>query len=212
MDQDAVENLVKKILSEQLSICAEWVFSLEDKDCDEDTNGNPFIELIKYNRKHFNQLLRERDEKIKLLDERVKMQSYIIETLKIQQEKLSIEIDNNEQYTRRNMLTLKGIPIKKNEKSDQLLDRILYDIEKLKLEIEDFEVDRVHRNGPKYKDKDGNLQQDIIVKFTSWQARNAFYNARQKTRHRVCPNLTKRCSNLLKYAETSVADPDNQLR
>ena len=109
------------------------------------------------------------------------------------------------------MLTLKGIPIKKNEKPDQLLDSILRDIEKLKLEIEDFEVDRVHRNGPKYKDKDGKLQQDVILKFTSWQARNAFYNARQKTRYRVCPNLTKRCVNLLKYAETSVADPNNQL-
>ena len=71
MDQEAVENLLKKMLSEQLNICAEWVFSLDDNKCNESINGNPFIEIIKYSRKHFNQLLRERDEEIKTLNEKI---------------------------------------------------------------------------------------------------------------------------------------------
>ena len=49
----------------------------------------------------------------------------------------------------------------------------------------------------------------MIIKFTSWQARDTFFNARNRTNYRVFANLTKRNADLLQYAEKAVADADN---
>ena len=102
------------------------------------------------------------------------------------------------------MLILKGVDIKKNGKPDDILNTVFNEIDKLKLEIEDIEFDRAHRTGSIYKNNDSKLQEDVIVKFTSWSGRNILYNARTKSNFHVTASLTKLRSNLLAYAEEMV--------
>ena len=38
--------------------------------------------------------------------------------------------------------------------------------------IQPIEIDRAHRTGTKYKDRNGKWQQPVLMKFNSWNARN----------------------------------------
>ena len=61
-----------------------------------------------------------------------------------------------------------------------------------------------HIEPVKYENNDGKLQEDVIVKFTGWSARNILYNDRTKSNVHVTTSLTKRQSNLLAYAKEMV--------
>ena len=56
---------------------------------------------------------------------------------------------------------------------------------------------------------DGKLHQGVLVKFTSWQARIIFYNARKKSKFQVNAALTGRLSDLLAYAKRTVNDQES---
>ena len=69
------------------------------------------------------------------------------------------------------------------------------------LPITDIEIDRAHRTGTPFTDKNGIKQQSVLVKFTSWNARNIMFKARKRSSFYMKADLTKRRLNVLKYAE-----------
>ena len=79
---------------------------------------------------------------------------------------------------------------------------------KLKVNIHKNKVDREHRFGEVYTDRNGNRQQAVLAKFTSWDARNRFYRARKKSNFYGKADLTKQKDNVLKYAREKIrSDP-----
>ena len=92
--------------------------------------------------------------------------------------------------------------LKKRESSDDILSAVYQEIDRLQLCIEDIEVDRAHRTGTSFRDRDGKLHQDVLVKFTSWQARNI-------SKFQVNASLTGRLSDSLAYAKRKVNDQES---
>ena len=74
-------------------------------------------------------------------------------------------IEEAEQYSRRHSLHLNGLEVKYNESADDVLNLVEKEIKHMNLSIQDFEVDRAHRNGRSYTDKDGNKKQTVLVTF-----------------------------------------------
>ena len=69
------------------------------------------------------------------------------------------------------------------------------------MDIDEFDVDRAHRTGSAYRDHDGKWHVRIIVRFTSWYARNAFYVARKSSIAFVTADITNRRKDLLNDAK-----------
>ena len=78
--------------------------------------------------------------------------------------------DDNEQYTQRLNLIVDGVRMNRNETPDDTRDKILNEIDRLGIEIDDLEIDRAHRIEHPYRDQRGHLQQPVIVRFISWGA------------------------------------------
>ena len=91
MDESYIKDIVKNVINDQLNTCTERTFSAEEMNNDA-IQVNAFIELVRYIRTHFNNLIRERDDKIKNLQFRLKHQESQVE-----QEELKVAIDDNEQ-------------------------------------------------------------------------------------------------------------------
>ena len=72
------------------------------------------------------------------------------------------------------------------------------------LTIQDIEVDRAHRNGRLYTDKDGNKKQTVLVKFTSWNLRNTFYKARKHSSYYIKPDLTSKRNEVLNHIRDEI--------
>ena len=91
-------------------------------------------------------------------------------TLKVSQntsDKLSAEVDNLQQYSRRNCLIVSGIPIKHGESTADLkrsIEKIVLKDVGVSKEFFEYEFDKVHRIGAADGDK-----QNVIVRFRSHQ-------------------------------------------
>lgn len=105
------------------------------------------------------------------------------------------QINELEQYSRRNCLRISGVKEENNESCNQLI----MDIAKTKLDtnITPNDIDRAHRLGPKRND---GKERPMIVKFTSYDARDRFIRARRKLKGSsivVREDLTKANQELL---------------
>ena len=109
-------------------------------------------------------------------------------------------VDDSEQYGRRLSLLLEGIDISPRETPASIRVLILREIDRLDLEIDDLEVSRAHRYGIPTYDKHGTRKQTVIVRFVSWFARNAFYQARKRSKFIMKADLTDRRQNIINYA------------
>ena len=107
---------------------------------------------------------KEKEIKIKNLEEKVSLMSNKIETL----EK---SFDNQEQYSRRNCLLVHGIEEKEGEQTDKvIIDTV---VEKMNMAITSDDLDRSHRIGKK---KEGNKSRLIIVKFSRYNTRHKIFS------------------------------------
>lgn len=131
-----------------------------------------------------------------------------VDQLKTEKEDLIQQVDNQEQYSRRNCLLLHGVPETKGEKTTQIcLDHINKSL-KLKVNITADQIDRSHRIG---KPKSGTSGEEetpkprpIIVKFTSYQHRaDVFRNKRylKGTGLTISESLTPSRMNILRKAQ-----------
>ena len=138
-------------------------------------------------------IIENQSAKIELLESTVRLKSATVDALQeqvgINKSKiveLSNETENLEQYGRRSSLRIYGVPVAKQgvangadgstAKEDVI--GIVKDVAKqIGVVFNRNDVFRAHRVGKK-STVDGKEVQQIIVKWRSWDARNAFYRAR----------------------------------
>ena len=110
--------------------------------------------------------------------------------------------DELEQYGRRLCLRIDSVPKQNNEKAEDVFKFVKGLIEEVPdLEIIKVVIDRAHRIGPDYTDKKRRkVCKSIIVCFTTFHHRTAFYRARRSigNRAQVRLDLTKRRYDILK--------------
>ena len=113
-------------------------------------------------------------------------------------EVLEKRVDQAEQYSRRNCLRISGISEEVNENTDNIVMSLASDIGS---DVQQSHIDRSHRVGnPK---KSSTKPRDIIVKFSTYRYRQAFFKQRtllKDTGHRgvfVNEDLTKLRSGIL---------------
>lgn len=114
---------------------------------------------------------------------------------------LSNEVDNLQQYSRRNCLIVSGIPVKNKETEKELKEQLQKELHDLNINPNQFEneYDKMHRIGK----KDGN-KQNLIIRFRSHQFPSNIYYNRKLIKNRtvkVKPSLTKRRTDMLREAE-----------
>lgn len=93
---------------------------------------------------------------------------------------IKMEVDEQEQYTRRECLELKGIPVTAEENTDEIVSKIgsLIDVE-----INEEDISVSHRLQSKARNNRESTQQTLIVKFVSRRTRDALYRARSKLKN-----------------------------
>ena len=123
--------------------------------------SNKFDELERENKK--------KNEKIKELEE-------TIDILTEKNKSLTSDVDELEQYSRRNCLLLHGVQENENENTDDIVLKTMS--EELDIEIKENDLDRTHRIGNRNR-KDGKSRA-IIVKFTRYATRNKIYSNKKK--------------------------------
>ena len=163
----------------------------------------------------FEQKLNNQEDRIVKLESTLALRENTIE-------KLLVACDNNEQYSRRSCLRINGIETEKEQKEDNksVIDKVKVCYDKLGVDFDHHAIDRAHRIGKKFVDKDGVETQQIIVKFRSWIDRRKLYIARPKKpkvkvkskekppSFRIVTDLTKRRYELLRKAK-GLIDDDN---
>ena len=78
------------------------------------------------------------------------------------------KVDELEQYGRRVCLRIEGVEHQANEKSEEVLEKVVNIIKEPETEILKSVLDRAHRIVPTYTDNNtGKKMQNIIVRFTT---------------------------------------------
>ena len=170
------------------------------------TEQNLLIRSLRDKLEHLESVALQNASVIKTLEERVDILEGDIKYLRNQDQLKDRKIDDQEQYSRRQCLRIKGFEVNENE-STKDCEKIVKDyIKNLKVDIEDREYDRIHRIG-KIQNNNGKSVQSIIVKFKGFQSRTDVYRARSKNKDskvKIRLDLTHRRSVLLEkaYAKT----------
>ena len=113
--------------------------------------------------------IKNKDEKIQLLQNRV-------EILEEEKESLGKEIDDLEQYSRRNCLVLHDVVETNAECTDDII--IKTSAEELGIDVKQEDLDRRHRLGRVKRNE--NKPRPIIVNFARYAVRNKVFSNKQK--------------------------------
>ena len=149
-----------------------------------------FIEFANNRFDEYEKEKKEKDELIKNLRKDVNDMAGIIDNL-------SLGLDRQEQYSRRNCLLLHNIPETSNENTDDLVIKTVN--EELLEAITINEIDRSHRLG---KSQAGKIR-PVIVKFARYHTRNKIFRKKKLLKGKqvsITENLTKRRMAELKEA------------
>ena len=163
-----------------------------------------FDTQLQENQRHFKAELNKRDKQIIKLQTRndyLEKRMGVAECVLKEHQKL---IDDLEQYSRRHSLRMSGVEKKYGETSRDVAEAVSDEIDRLKLNIGPIDIDRAHRSGRRYFDKDGVEQQGVLAKFTSWYARNEFFGARKNSLYHIKADLTKQKNQTLQYARSRI--------
>lgn len=155
--------------------------------------------------------VRPLEEKVEHLENELNHLKVCLETERqssfFKQDLLHRLIDDNTQYSKKTNLIVDGLNIKDGANDNQIRRLVVNEIKHLKLDIFDFEVDRAHRIGKAYRDKRGKMHIPVVVRFTSWYARNVMYNARKKSNFFWKADVTARRQKILDEATSRVGTP-----
>ena len=142
------------------------------------------------------------DNKIKVLESDKKLLQLQVTALAQQNREAQQRYDELEQYGRRLCLRIDSVPKQNNEKAEDVFKFVKDLIEEIPdLKIPEVVIDRAHRIGPDYTDKKTQkVCKSIIVRFTTFRHRTAFYRARRSigNRAQVRLDLTKQRYGILK--------------
>ena len=90
-------------------------------------------------------------------------------------------VGKNEQYGRRLCVRIDEIPTQNKESSENVLHKVTKMWSKAGVEIPNEVVDRPHRIGLSYTDKNSNIAcKSVIVRFTTFRNRTMVYGAKKK--------------------------------
>lgn len=128
--------------------------------------------------------------------------------LKSKVKHLESEVDGLEQYSRRNCIRISGVP----EFASENTDEIILDIAKeMSADVSLADIDRSHRIGRSA----GGRPRHILAKFTSYRARDKFYNIRKDMKYKpklknifLNEDLTYTRSQILYEARQAVRNKD----
>ena len=152
-------------------------------------------------RSEFVQLMESHTKRIDELESTVAILHTQVDVLKQQIDVSINKTDDLEQYGRRQCLRLNGMPPEKDETAEDVLEKVKKALDDAEVLIPDNIIDRAHRIGSVYKDRDtGEDAQSVIVKFSTFKHRSIVYRARKKLKLIVRPDLTKRRYDLLHMA------------
>ena len=149
-------------------------------------------------------ILSEKDKDIEDLKSQVTLVQNHVSSVK---HALDKKFDELEQYGRRVCLRIEGVEHQANEKSEDVLEKVVNIIKESETEIPESALDRAHRIGPTYTDNNtGKKMQSIIVRFTTFRHRTFLYANRKniKSGARIRLDLTKDRYNLLVSARKRV--------
>ena len=149
-----------------------------------------FIEFANNRFDEYEKEKKEKDELIKNLRKDVNDMAGIVDNL-------SLGLDRQEQYSRRNCLLLHNIPETSNENTDDLVIKTVN--EELLEAITINEIDRSHRLG---KSQAGKIR-PVIVKFARYHTRNKIFRKKKLLKGKqvsITESLTKRRMAELKEA------------
>ena len=93
--------------------------------------------------------------------------------------------------------------MKNNDSPNFIMEVINADIIRLNLTLTNSDLDRCHRVGNIYTFK-LKSQQDVLLKFSTWRARNTFYQHRKLLNFVVSPDLTSRRESVLSFAREEI--------
>lgn len=141
-----------------------------------------------------------KDKQIAELQSRVRQLQISQETNVVFRQLLLRRIDDNEQYSRKPNLILDGFNINKTMTDGDIKRLVLNEIRRLDLKITPDKIDRAHRHGWSYRDKNGKQHTPIVCRFSTWTARDTFYNARRETTVYATADLTDRRKNVYELA------------
>ena len=105
-------------------------------------------------------------------------------------QKLSDEIERQQQYSRRNCLVLEGIPLNRKETNESLMKKVKDSIEELGIDENEFKstIDKTHRICP-IRDN----AQRVIVHFNKHSMCEKIYENRKRSKKiQIKPSLTKK--------------------
>ena len=133
------------------------------------------------------------------------------EALKRQVKTLQVQIEDQQQYSRRNCILIHGIPENESEDTDKLVMDVFTDRLGIILGIQD--IDRSHRLGPSVRvlaprtDQDTVKVRPIIVKFVSYRVRQLVMKSRRNlkgSKMSITEFLIKSRQSLLKEVQQKV--------
>ena len=116
--------------------------------------------------------------------------------------KLQIDLDDLEQYSRRNCLLIHGLEEEDNENTTKKVLKVFKNKLGLSTDLSESDITRSHRLGK----KSSNKTRPIIAKFISYQPRSEVYRNKKKlkgTKLTITENLTKRRVSLLNSCKST---------
>ena len=167
------------------------------------------------------ELIKAQDERIITLENNVTVQNEKITKLESEVAILKNVVghlkrrsEGNEQYQRRQCLRINGIPPPADndvENGEACLKKVQNVFKELKVEIPSCTIDRAHRIGAPFKNKDGKKCQTMIVKFATWRHRTEVYKARKIGKYAISPDLTPERFGTLRSARNYLSENKSQV-
>ena len=193
-----------------------WKWALQFKDLIKVS----LVEGIKTEMQKLQAKLEEVEGKFLELETQIKSKTDIISTLQTQRKrdsqdmsKLKRDVNDAEQYSRRNCVRVYGISENSKEDTDQVMIDLASD--KLDIKLERHEIDRSHGVGTPRSSAAGAEKQPsprpIIVKFTTYRTRDLVLKRRRKltgTRIEIEEDLTTINRTLLNKTKENVKNND----
>ena len=94
-------------------------------------------------------------------------------------ERLALEMDDLQQYGRRMNVRIDGIPYESDESESDLQGKIIDTLKPLGVDVDPGMLVRFHRSAAPYKNKDGVVVAQCIMRFASWRPRKQAHAAKK---------------------------------
>ena len=152
---------VRDLIIDELSARDKKIEELEGK-----------VALQDYRLNEYETKLKEYDTKLCKLESTYRVQD-------LYNKYLARQIDDLNQYQRRQNLLIDGLRIPRDAKDNTIRDIVFNHFKKINIDILEEDIVRAHRTGRSYRDKSGKMHTPILCRFVSWHPRNIAWENRK---------------------------------